>query len=87
MTADEPIRLVPADPGWPERFVVERVALEGAIGEWVAGGIHQPEPRSGYAVLKRDLAAAHPRDREAYTEGKSDFIATALQSRGSFRTS
>jgi GrpB-like predicted nucleotidyltransferase (UPF0157 family) len=27
-----------------------------------------------YARLKRDLAARHRHDREAYTEGKSDFI-------------
>jgi GrpB-like predicted nucleotidyltransferase (UPF0157 family) len=37
---DEPIRIVPYDPMWPERFEQERAALEGAIGEWVDGGIH-----------------------------------------------
>jgi GrpB-like predicted nucleotidyltransferase (UPF0157 family) len=31
-----------------------------------------------YAALKRDLAARFPDDREAYTEGKSDFIASCL---------
>lgn len=39
-----------------------------------------------YAALKRELAAAHPADREAYTNGKSTFIASVLQFRGSFRT-
>jgi GrpB-like predicted nucleotidyltransferase (UPF0157 family) len=40
MAGDEPIRLVPYDGSWPQRFEEERVALEGAIGEWVVGGIH-----------------------------------------------
>ena len=37
---DEPIRLVPYDPGWPARFESERALLEGAIGSWAVGGIH-----------------------------------------------
>jgi GrpB-like predicted nucleotidyltransferase (UPF0157 family)/GNAT superfamily N-acetyltransferase len=37
---DEPIRLVPYDPSWPQRFVAERAALEEAIGSWATGGIH-----------------------------------------------
>jgi GrpB-like predicted nucleotidyltransferase (UPF0157 family)/ribosomal protein S18 acetylase RimI-like enzyme len=37
---DEPIRLVPYDLGWPERFAAERAALEEAIGAWATGGIH-----------------------------------------------
>lgn len=37
---DEPIRLVPYDPAWPERFAEERDALNDAIGPWVTGGIH-----------------------------------------------
>jgi len=45
-----------------------------------------PDLASRYAALKQELAAAHPTDREAYTEGKSNFIAAALQSRGSFRS-
>lgn len=40
MSADEPIRLVPADPDWPARFKHEQEALAEAIGEWVVGGIH-----------------------------------------------
>jgi GrpB-like predicted nucleotidyltransferase (UPF0157 family)/GNAT superfamily N-acetyltransferase len=37
---EEPIRISPYDPSWPERFERERNALEDAIGEWVPGGIH-----------------------------------------------
>jgi GrpB-like predicted nucleotidyltransferase (UPF0157 family) len=40
MPSDEPIRIVPADPGWPARFELERIAIEGAIGGWAEGGIH-----------------------------------------------
>ena len=39
-TPDEPIRLVPYDPSWPDRFAEEREALEEAIGTWTVGGIH-----------------------------------------------
>lgn len=38
--AEEPIRLVPYDAAWPERFSAERDALDRAIGAWVTGGIH-----------------------------------------------
>jgi len=37
---DEPIRLVPYDPSWPDKFSEEQAALEGAIGDWASGGIH-----------------------------------------------
>jgi GrpB-like predicted nucleotidyltransferase (UPF0157 family) len=37
---DDPIRIVPYDPKWPERFEQERAALTNAIGEWMAGGVH-----------------------------------------------
>jgi len=37
---DEPIEIVPYDPGWPSRFESERAALRTAISDWVAGGIH-----------------------------------------------
>lgn len=33
-----------------------------------------PALRAAYARLKLELAAAHPRDRAAYTEGKSEFV-------------
>ena len=168
MAADEPILLVPFDPGWAAGFELERVALDGAIGDWVVGGIHhvgstavpgleakpvidilvgvdgleasracfgplaalgylyapylpeemhwfcKPDPAhrthhlhlvpvdskryrdeltfrdllredpdlaSRYAALKQELAASHPADREAYTNGKSDFIAAVLDRR------
>jgi GrpB-like predicted nucleotidyltransferase (UPF0157 family) len=38
-----------------------------------------PEAAAEYAVLKRDLAAQFPRDREAYTDGKAPFIEHILR--------
>lgn len=38
--ADEPVRIVPYDPAWPQRFSAEKAALERAIGDLVVGGIH-----------------------------------------------
>ena len=40
-----------------------------------------PELAAQYSRLKADLARTHPNDREAYTEGKSKFIAAALRQR------
>jgi GrpB-like predicted nucleotidyltransferase (UPF0157 family) len=37
-----------------------------------------PDLAERYVALKRELAAAHPTDRETYTKGKSSFISTAL---------
>lgn len=37
-----------------------------------------PEPVAEYAALKRRLAAEHPDDREACTEGKGEFVARVL---------
>jgi GrpB-like predicted nucleotidyltransferase (UPF0157 family)/GNAT superfamily N-acetyltransferase len=37
---DEPIRILPYDPRWPELFERELTALEEAIGSWASGGIH-----------------------------------------------
>ena len=37
------------------------------------------EMRAGYAALKGALAARYPQDREAYIEGKSAFVLTALR--------
>jgi GrpB-like predicted nucleotidyltransferase (UPF0157 family) len=66
--ADEPIRLVPADPGWPGRFELERELLEAVIGEWVEGGIHhvgstavaglEAKPIIDILVGVRDLGSA-----------------------------
>jgi GrpB-like predicted nucleotidyltransferase (UPF0157 family) len=41
-----------------------------------------PSLRERYAGLKRELAARHRDDREAYTEAKADFIVAALASIG-----
>jgi GrpB-like predicted nucleotidyltransferase (UPF0157 family) len=38
--SDEPIRLAPYEPSWPDRFDQERTALEEAMGTWATGGIH-----------------------------------------------
>jgi GrpB-like predicted nucleotidyltransferase (UPF0157 family)/GNAT superfamily N-acetyltransferase len=37
---DEPIRIAPYDPRWPNLFERERLALTAAIGPWATGGIH-----------------------------------------------
>jgi GrpB-like predicted nucleotidyltransferase (UPF0157 family) len=36
----EPVRIVPYDPLWPERFQHERGLLELALGDLASGGIH-----------------------------------------------
>lgn len=38
--SDEPIEIVPHDPAWAAAFEKERSALEAAIGDLAAGGIH-----------------------------------------------
>jgi GrpB-like predicted nucleotidyltransferase (UPF0157 family) len=40
--------------------------------------IAHPEATQDYLRLKLSLAAAHPNDREAYTNGKSEFIASIM---------
>lgn len=40
-----------------------------------------PEAAASYAALKRELAARHRQDREAYTEAKADFLATLRRPR------
>lgn len=37
---DEPIRLLPYDPSWADKFAREQAILEEAIGTWAKGGIH-----------------------------------------------
>lgn len=39
----------------------------------------RPELAARYAALKAELAAAHPRDREAYTDAKAAFVQSVLQ--------
>ena len=38
-----------------------------------------PDTAAAYAALKRDLATRFPRDREAYIDGKSTFVANVLR--------
>jgi len=38
-----------------------------------------PALATRYLALKQSLAAAHPHDREAYTDGKTVFVAGAAQ--------
>ena len=38
----------------------------------------EPAVRAAYAELKRQLAAAHPDDREAYTAGKARFVLSII---------
>jgi GrpB-like predicted nucleotidyltransferase (UPF0157 family) len=40
-----------------------------------------PALRDAYARLKQELAARHPRDREAYIEGKTEFVEAVLLAR------
>jgi len=41
-----------------------------------------PVLRANYLALKRDLAARHSLDREAYAKGKDDFIDAAVEAAG-----
>jgi GrpB-like predicted nucleotidyltransferase (UPF0157 family) len=41
-----------------------------------------PEAADRYAALKLELAARHPRDREAYIEGKTAFVLAILDGAG-----
>lgn len=41
--------------------------------------IAHPETAAEYAALKTRLAAEHPRDRAAYTQGKTQFIAQVME--------
>lgn len=38
-----------------------------------------PEYAAKYAVLKTQLAATHPKDREAYTNAKAEFVRTVVR--------
>jgi len=52
---------------WHERLVF-RDALRSS-----------PELAAEYAALKTRLAAAHPKDREAYTDAKAEFVHAAVR--------
>ena len=36
----EPVRIVPYDPAWPERFEAEKRLLEEVLAPWIVGGVH-----------------------------------------------
>lgn len=40
-----------------------------------------PDARDAYAALKHELAARYPRDREAYIEGKTEFVHGILRTK------
>ena len=44
-----------------------------------------PEDRARYASVKRDLATRHTTDRDAYTEGKSQFVEEVVRKARSWR--
>ena len=52
----------------------ERLAFRDALRESV-------DLMEAYRILKLELAALHPFDREAYTEGKSAFVRRAIDAR------
>ena len=58
------LHLVPTGSDWYQAELAFRDYL-----------IAHPEAAEQYARLKQDLAARFPNDREAYTDGKSEFIA------------
>ena len=58
-----------ADHEWWDRHIRFR--------DWLRA---HPEDRDRYAALKRSLATEHCNDRDSYTEGKSAFIASVVES-------
>jgi GrpB-like predicted nucleotidyltransferase (UPF0157 family) len=57
---------------WGSHLWRERLAFRDALRM-------SPALAEQYANLKHRLAAQHPHDREAYTEAKAPFVATALR--------
>jgi GrpB-like predicted nucleotidyltransferase (UPF0157 family) len=58
-----------ADHEWWDRHIRFR--------DWLRA---HPKDRDRYAALKRSLATEHRDDRDSYTEGKSAFIASVVES-------
>ena len=56
-------------PAWRDRVAFSRMLRDDA------------DLRDRYAALKKDLVERYADDREAYTEGKSDFIRDAIEGR------
>lgn len=62
------LHLVPlGSPLWQDRILFREVLRSDAV------------TRANYQALKEHLASTHSMDREAYTEGKSAFIADVLR--------
>ncbi|MBL8339758.1 MAG: GrpB family protein [Rhodoferax sp.] len=61
------LHVVPLGSSWWQAQIAFRDALR-----------QNPACRDAYQTLKRRLADAHPRDREAYTQAKGPFIAGVL---------
>ncbi|RYY25867.1 MAG: GrpB family protein [Sphingomonadales bacterium] len=62
------LHLVPLDSKWGRNMLVFRDEL-----------VADRELARRYVTLKRQLAAAHPDDLEAYTNGKSEFVTEVLR--------
>lgn len=59
--------VVHGGPVWQERIKF-REALRSS-----------PELAANYTALKTQLATAHPHDREAYTDGKAEFVSAVVR--------
>jgi putative glutamine amidotransferase len=70
------LHVTQAGSEWERRHLAFREALRA-----------DPDTAAAYAALKRDLAAAHPRDIVRYVQGKSDFIRAVEGRRPNQRTS
>lgn len=67
---DDPVRIVPYDDRWPERFDAEAQILRATIGPWIIGGIHHvgstavpglaAKPIIDIAVGVADLESSRP---------------------------
>jgi GrpB-like predicted nucleotidyltransferase (UPF0157 family) len=77
------VRLVPYDDAWPAMFDAERTRIEGAL---TARGVSLVIEHTGSTAVPGlaakpvldILAARHPRDREAYINGKTAFVLDVL---------
>ena len=79
---DDPIAVVPYDPGWPRRFDAERAVLERILELWLREGIHHvgstavpglaAKPVIDMVASVRDLEEAHaafaPLRRHSYVD-------------------
>ena len=62
------VEIVPYDPAWPALFATEARRLRAALDATPIVEAYR------YEVLKRDLAARFPADREAYTGAKTEYV-------------